>query len=216
MISDHQLQQDVLDELAFEPRVDAAHIGVVAKGGVVTLSGFVGNYAEKSAAEAAARRVRGGKAIAAEIEVRLSADKKQADDEIAERALRILRWDNLVPEQRIAIKVERGQVTLTGTVDWQYQKSEAEYDVRKLSGVVGVVNQLRVHSPAQAAEVKDQIERALQRSAKLEASRITVETDGGKVVLKGVVHDWHERELVERAAWSVAGVTEIQDRLTFG
>ena len=214
MTSDHQLQQDVLDELEFEPRVNAAHIGVVAKGGVVTLTGFVTGYAEKFAAEAAARRVKGAKAIAEEIEVRLPSDKKQADDEIAERALRILRWDELVPADHIAVKVEKGMVTLTGTVDWQYQKSEAEYDIRKLSGVVGVINQLQVKSPAAAAEVKDQIERALRRSAQLEASGIRVETSGGSVTLKGTVHDWFERDLIERAAWSVPGVTEVHDRLT--
>ena len=130
MMSDHRLQQDVLDELAFEPRVKAAHIGVVAKAGVVTLTGFVTSYTEKFAAEAAVRRVNGVKAIAEEIEVRLPMDKKRADDEIAERALRILHWDELVPDERIAVKVENGMVTLSGTVDWQYQKSEAEHDIR--------------------------------------------------------------------------------------
>jgi len=214
MISDQQLRRDVLDELKFEPRVNAAHIGVIAKDGVVTLSGFVAGYAEKFAAEAAARRVKGARAIAEEIEVRLPMDKKHADDEIAGRALRILQWDELVPDDRITIKVEKGMVTLSGTVDWQYQKSEAEYDIRKLSGVLGVINQLQVKSPAAAAEVKDQIEQALRRNAQLEASRIRVETSGGSVTLKGTVHDWFERDLIERAAWSVPGVTEVHDRLT--
>jgi osmotically-inducible protein OsmY len=214
MISDHQLQQDVLDELEFEPRVNAAHIGVAAKGGVVTLTGFVTSYTGKFAAEAAVRRVKGVKAIAEEIEVRLPTDKKHADDEIAERAVSILHWDELVPDDRLAIKVENGMVTLTGTVDWQHQKSEAEYDVRKLSGVVAVINQLQVKSPAAASEVKDQIERALRRNAQLEASGIRIETSGGSVTLKGTVHDWFERDLIERAAWSVPGVTEVHDRLT--
>jgi osmotically-inducible protein OsmY len=200
MISDNQLQQDVLDELEFEPRVKAAHIGVVAKASVVTLTGFVTSN--------------GVKAIAEEIEVRLPVDKKRADDEIAERAVRILHWDELVPDDRIAIKVENGMVTLAGTVDWQHQKSEAEYDVRKLSGVVAVINQLHVKSAAAASEVKGQIERALRRNAQVEASGIRVETSGGSVTLKGKVHDWFERDLIERAAWSVAGVTEVHDRLT--
>jgi osmotically-inducible protein OsmY len=214
MTSDAQMQQNVLDELAFEPRVDAAHIGVTAEGGVVTLTGFVPSYAAKFAAEAAVRRVKGVKAIAEEIEVRLPSDKKQADDEIAGRAVHILRWDELVPDDRISIKVEQGIVTLTGTVDWQYQKSEAEYDIRKLSGVVAVVNDLRVRSSTAATEVKDKIERALRRDAQLEAAGISVEAHGSKVILHGKVHDWHERELIERAAWSVPGVTEIQDRTT--
>jgi osmotically-inducible protein OsmY len=154
------------------------------------------------------------RAIAEEIEVRLPVDKKRADDEIAERAVRILHWDDLVPDDRVTIKVENGMVTLSGTVDWQYQKSEAEYDVRKLSGVVAVINQLKVKSPQAAAEVKNQIERALRRDAQLEASGIRVETSGGSVTLKGTVHDWFERDLIERAAWSVPGVTEVHHRLT--
>jgi osmotically-inducible protein OsmY len=214
MTSDHQLQQHVLEELEFEPRVNAAHIGVVAKAGVVTLTGFVTSYAAKFAAEAAARHVKGVKAIAEEIEVRLPSDKKQADDEIAERALRILHWDGDVPDDCITVKVEQGMVTLSGMVDWQYQKSEAEYDIRKLSGVLGVINQLQVRLPARTSEIKEKIEKALQRSAQVEASRIIVEADGGRVVLKGKVHDSYQRGLIERVAWSVPGVTQVQDRLT--
>jgi len=161
--SELQLRQDVLDELEFEPSVNAAHIGVTANHGVVTLTGFVTSYAEKTAAERAARRVKGVKAIAEEIEVRLPSDTKRADDEIAARAV----------------------VTLTGEVDWQFQKTEADHVVHKLSGVVDVVNQIRVTSPVHAFEVKEKIEKALQRTAELEASRITVETEGGRVILKG-------------------------------
>jgi len=214
MNGDHQLRQHVIDELDFEPSINAAHIGVVAKDGVVTLTGFVTSYAEKLAAERAVWRVKGVRAVAEEIAVRLPSDKKQADDEIASRALKILEWDGIVPADSIAVKVERGLVTLSGNVDWQFQKSEAEQDIRKLSGVVGVLNQLRVRPSAHAAEVKDQIEKALERSAELEASRITVETDGGKVVLRGKVQSRYERDLVERAAWAVPGVTEVHDHLT--
>jgi osmotically-inducible protein OsmY len=180
----------------------------------VTLTGFVTSYAAKFAAEAAARHVKGVKAIAEEIEVRLPSDKKQADDEIAERALRILHWDSDVPDDCIAVKVEQGMVTLSGMVDWQYQKSEAEYDIRKLSAVLGVINQLQVRLPAPTSEIKEKIEKALERSAQVEASRIIVEVDGGRVVLKGKVHDSYERGLIERVAWSVPGVTQVQDRLT--
>lgn len=214
MISDYQLQQEVEDELEFEPQVDAAHIGVFAKDGVVTLTGFVATYAEKSAAETAARRVKGVRAIAEEIEVRLPSDKKRADDEIAARALHILEWDNLVPAERIAVRVEKGVLTLSGTVDWQYQKEEAAYDIRKLSGIRGVVNHLRVGSPKTVTRVRETIEKALERSARVEADRISIEADGGAVVLKGKVRDWHERDLVEWAAWSVPGVTMVEDRLS--
>ena len=214
MITDHQLQLHVVEELEFEPRVDAAHIGVTAKNGVVTLTGFVSSYAEKVAAEAAVRRVTGVKAIAEEIAVRLPNDKKWADDEIAERAVSVLRWDDAVPNDRIQVKVENGIVTLSGTVEWQYQKNEAGHAVHKLSGVVGVVNQIRVQSPVPATAVTQQIYKALARDARTEASHVTVETDSGVVTLKGMVRNWHERELIERAAWSVPGVSEIRDQLT--
>jgi osmotically-inducible protein OsmY len=144
MSSDLQLRQDVLDELEFEPSVNAAHIGVGANRGVITLTGFVTNYAEKAAAERAARRVKGVNAIAEEIEVRLPSDAKRSDDEIAARALDILKWQVGVPADRIRVKVEKGTVTLTGEVDWQFQKTDAEHVVHKLTGVASVVNQIRV------------------------------------------------------------------------
>jgi osmotically-inducible protein OsmY len=213
MTSDHQLRQDVLDELDFEPAVNAAHIGVGAHAGVITLTGFVSSYGEKLAAERAARRVKGVKAIAEEIEIRLPSDKKIADDEIAGRAVDILKWRIGFPADRIAVKVERGVVTLTGDVDWRFQKSEAEAAVHGLSGVVGVANLIRVNSPVPVGEVKEKIQKALHRSADLDASRITVQIDGGKVILGGKVRAWYERDVAERAAWSAPGVTEVQDHI---
>jgi osmotically-inducible protein OsmY len=212
-MSDLQLRQDVIDELEFEPSVNAAHIGVVANKGVVTLSGFVTSYAEKAAAERATRRVRGVKAIAEEIEVRLSSDTKRADDEIAARAIDILKWQVGLPADRIKVKVEKGVVTLTGDVDWQFQKADAEYAVHKLTGVAHVANQIRVASGVHASEIREKIQKALQRSAEVEASRITVQTEGGRVVLSGKVRAWYERDIAERAAWSAPGVTEVQDHL---
>ncbi|HMD67214.1 MAG TPA: BON domain-containing protein [Stellaceae bacterium] len=214
MINDLQLRQDVLDELEFEPSVNAAQIGVTANKSVVTLTGFVTSYAEKAAAERAARRVKGVKAIAEEIEVRLPSDTKRADDEIAARALDILKWQVGVPADRITVKVEKGIVTLMGDVDWQFQKTDAEHVVHKLTGVINVVNQIRVASPVRASDVKEKIQKALERSADVEASRITVQTEGGRVVLSGKVRAWYERDIAERAAWSAPGVTEVQDHLT--
>lgn len=153
MISDHQLRQDVLDELDFEPSVNAAHIGVGANAGVVTLTGFVSSYGEKLAAERAARRVKGLKAIAEEIEVRLPSDKKSSDDEIAGRAVDILKWRVGHPANRISVKVEKGVVTLTGDVEWRFQRSEAEAAIHNLTGVAGVANLIRVTSPIQVPEV---------------------------------------------------------------
>lgn len=214
MISDLELQRDVLDELEFEPSVHAAHIGVIANKGVVTLTGFVASYAEKLAAERAARRVKGVKAIAEEIEVRLPSDTKHADDEIAARAINILKWQVGLPADRITIRVEHGVVTLTGEVEWRFQKSDAENAVHKLTGVVNVINYIKIATPAHAHEVREKIQKALQRSAELEVLGITVQTDGGKVVLRGKVRAWYERDLAERAAWSAPGVTVVEDHLT--
>jgi osmotically-inducible protein OsmY len=211
MISDHQLRQDVLDQLDFEPTVDAAHIGVGAHGGVITLTGFVSSYADKLAAERAARRVKGVRAIAQEIEIRLPSDKKVADDEIAGRVVDILKWRVGIPSSRIGVKVEKGIVTLTGDVDQQFHKSEAEHAVHNLSGVAGVANLIRVSTPVAVTEVKEKIQKALQRNAELDASRITVHTEGGRVILSGKVHAWYERDIAERAAWSTPGVAEVQD-----
>lgn len=213
MTSDHQLRQDVLDELDFEPSVNASHIGVGANTGVITLTGFVSSYGEKLAAERAARRVKGVKAIAEEIEVRLPSDKKSSDDEIARRAVDILKWRVGTPANRIAVKVEKGIVTLTGDVDWRFQKREAAAAVHHLSGVAGVANLIRIHSPVPVPEIREKIQKALERSADLDASRITVQTVGGKVVLGGRVHAWYERDIAERAAWSAPGVTEVQDHI---
>jgi osmotically-inducible protein OsmY len=214
MIGDLQLRQDVLDELEFEPSIDAAHIGVTANRGVVTLSGFAASYAEKAAAERAVRRVKGVKAIAEEIEVRLPSDTKHADDEIAGRAVNILDWQVGFPAERIGVKVEKGMVTLTGDVDSQYQKTDAEGAIHKLTGVVKVINQIRVATAVHPTDVREKIQKALERSADIEASRIAVRTEGGKVVLSGKVRAWYERDIAERAAWSAPGVTEVEDRLT--
>jgi osmotically-inducible protein OsmY len=216
MISDLELQRDVIEELEFEPSVNAAHIGVTASKGVVTLTGFVTSYAEKLTAERAARRVKGVRAIAEEIEVRLPSDTKHADDEIAARAINILKWQVGLPADRITVKAEHGIVTLAGEVEWRFQKNDAEAAIHKLSGVVDVINQVRIAAAVHAAEVKEKIQKALQRSAELEAHSISVRTEGRKVVLTGQVRAWYERDLAEQAAWSAPGVTSVEDHLTVG
>lgn len=213
-MTDTQIRQDIIDELDFEPSVNAAHIGVAVDDGVVTLTGHVASYAEKLAAEQAVRRVKGVQAIAQEIEVRFPSDKKTADDEIAARALNILRWSAVVPTEKVQVKVQNGWVTLTGEVDWQFQRSSAESELRKLSGVAGVINDIVLKSRVQPQDIKRKIEDALKRSAEIEAQGIRVSVlDGGKVSLEGKVHDWQERRSVENAAWSALGVTSVEDNL---
>ena len=213
-MTDKYLRQLVLDELDFEPSVDAANIGVAVENGVVTLSGHVHSYAEKMAAERAAQRVKGVRGIAEEIRVRYPEEKRTADDQIAQRALSIMSWDAQLPSGAVKVKVERGWVTLTGAVEWFYQKNAAAAAVRKLSGVVGVSNQIEVKPRVQMADVKQKILAALERNADVEANAIRIAVEGDTVKLEGKVKAWYERDLVERAAWSVPGVRSVEDHLT--
>ncbi len=213
MNEDAILQQRVIDELQFDPSIAAAHIGVSVRNGIVALSGHVDSFVEKAAAERAARRVRGVKAVAQEIEVRLPGDKKTEDDEIAARAVKLLEWDVAVPHEAIRVKVTHGIVALTGTVDWAYQSAEAEYDVRKLGGVKAVINDLRIRPQANVTDVRAQICGAFERSAELDAGRVAVDLVNGKVVLSGKVRSWTERQDAERAAWSAPGVTAVENRI---
>lgn len=213
-MSDRTLRDDIMNELDFEPRIKAAHIGVIVEKDVVTLSGHVSSYAEKLAAEDAVRRVRGVRAVATEIEIRHPSDKKIADDEIARRAVDILAWDATVPRNAVKITVNNGRVTLSGNVSWQFERKAAEDQVRKLSGVKGVINNIRMTPSISPADIKVRIENAFRRNAEFEADAVVVSVDGGTVGLDGVIHDWAERDAAERAVWSVAGVTDVRNRLT--
>ncbi|MGO8799295.1 MAG: BON domain-containing protein [Roseiarcus sp.] len=212
-MDDKALRQRVVDELEFEPSVEAAHIGVAAEQGVITLSGHVGSYAEKIAAELATRRVKGVVGIAEEIEVRYPGSNPVADDEIAERCLNVLAWDVFLAKDAVRVKVERGWVELDGKVKWQFQREAAENSVRKLGGVVGVSNRIEVQAEAQGAEIKSRIESALKRNALVDANEIRIVVDGDEVTLEGKVHTWNERADAERAAWSAPGVSFVVNHL---
>ena len=213
-MNDKELRQNVIDELEFEPSIDAADIGVAAENGVVTLSGHVSSYMQKISAERAAWRVKGVKAIAQEIEVRLPWDKKVHDDEIAKRAIDILAWNTLVPDNSIKVLVRDGFVTLSGQVDWNYQREAAAREVQKLNGVRGLVNNITLMPNAQKVDIRQRVLDALKRHAEVEANRINVDVDsGGSVKLSGVVDDWEERQAVERAVWSAPGVRSVVDNL---
>jgi osmotically-inducible protein OsmY len=215
-MSDMNLRQDIVDELDFDPSIDSANIGVAVTHGVVTLSGHVNSYAEKIAAEKAAQRVKGVRAIAQEIVVRYASDKKTADDQIAERALSSIAWDARIPANDIKVKVAQGWVTLTGNVHWYYQCAAAESAVRRLSGVVGVTNLIEVKPKTQPQDVRAKIIEALKRNAEVEADSIRVIVHDDKVTLEGKVKAWYERGVAERAAWSVPGVAAVEDHLSLG
>jgi osmotically-inducible protein OsmY len=215
-LNDKQLRQDLLAELDFEPSIDSADIGVAVENGVVTLTGHVPSFAQKLAAERAAWRVKGVKAIAQELQVRIPSDKKDNDDEIAKRALSVLAWNSSVPAGSVHVKVQAGLVTLLGQVNWNYQRVAAESSVRKLSGVVGILNNIALapEQTVQPTEVKRRIADALKRHAELEAGRIQVTVrDSGVVSLDGEVNNWDERDAAERAAWCVPGVRTVEDHL---
>jgi len=212
---DLELRHKVLAELEYDPSVDAANIGVMVNEGVVTVTGHVSSYAQKVAAERAVRRVKGVRAIAEEIEIRLPREKKTSDDEIAKRAANILRWDSQVPKDAIEIMVQDGWVTLSGTVEWQFQRTAAVSDVYKLSGVAGVNNHIKIRSRVQAADIQNRIEDALKRNAEVEAEGINVTVRDGAVTLTGFVHDLAEHDAIKNAAWSAPGVQSVEDQLRF-
>lgn len=212
MIDDKQLKQSVLDELKWEPSVNAAHIGVTTKDGVVTLMGHVESYWEKSAAEKAAQRVKGVKAVAEEIEVRLPYSVKRGDEEIASAAVSHLKWDSAVPSDAIKVKVEKGRITLTGEVEWHYQQEAAAEDVQGLWGVVGVDNQVTIKPRPNATNIRDSIKVALNRSW-FDPANIAVAAQGGRVTLTGTVNSWYERDVASSTAWAAPGATSVENDL---
>jgi osmotically-inducible protein OsmY len=213
MKSDSQLQQDVMAELKWEPAVLATQIGVEVKNGVVTLAGEVGSYTEKLAAERAAQRVNGVQALAVEMKVHLSQSGTRTDADIAASAKNILAWTSSLPTDAVKVMVEGGWLTLSGDVQWQYQRQDAADRVRHLMGVTGVSNQIGIKPPLSAIVVKSDIEAALRRRANADADTIAVAVDGADVTLTGTVHSWAERELATRSAWGSVGVRNVHDQM---
>ncbi len=214
MKTDYQLKHDVEAELSWDPRIIEPEIGVAVRDGVVTLSGFVKSYAQRIAAEHAAERVSGVRALAEELRVKLPGTVDLSDTDIAHRALSALEWDIEVPDSRIKLRVDKGWIVLEGEVGWQFERVAAERAVRYLSGVKGVTNQIHIASHVSTYDVSKRIKDALQRSADSDAASIEVEANAGRVTLRGIVHSWAERADAERAAWGAVGVTNVDDRLT--
>lgn len=214
MTTDRELQERVLKALEFEPGVDAAKIGVTAHEGVVTLRGSVSTFYEKWRAERAGSHVYGVRALANDIEVLPTHDSGRSDTAIAEAAANALSWDTAVPAKAVLVTVRDGWVSLTGSVEWQYQREAAEHTVRRLYGVKGLTNAITVKPQVRAADIKTRIEDAIKRSAEVDAGRIGVQARDGQVVLSGSVRSLSERREAERAAWSAPGVMMVDDRIT--
>ena len=214
MKTDTQLQQDVIAELKWEPSVNAAQIGVEVKDGIVTLAGHVSTYAEKLGAERAAQRVSGVKALAIEMDVKLSGSSKRTDADIAGAAKTALQWTSSFPKDGVKVMVESGCVTLSGEVDWEYQRQAAAKGVRYLMGVTGVSNQIVIKPHVSLSAVKADIEAALKRRATADAQKILVEVRGADVTLTGTVHSWSERDLARHSAWGTPGVRNVVDQMT--
>lgn len=214
MSYDETLQKAVISQLHWDPSVNAGHIGVTSNDGIVVLSGHVETFAEKHAAEAATRQVKGVKGVAEEIEVRLSFDFKRDDDVIAAAAVDRLAWDVSVPPDAVTVSVQKAFVTLTGEVTWNYQKEAAEQDMRRLYGVVGVSNQITIKPQVDVANLSDNIMHAMHRSWFFDPQTVKVTATLGSVRLTGTAHSPHDRDAAASTAWAAPGVTEVVNNIT--
>jgi osmotically-inducible protein OsmY len=213
MRSDSDIRRDVEDELRWDPQIDATDIAVSVKNGVVTLAGFVRSYMQKYQAEADAKRVAGVVAVANDLEVRLPGVDERPDPDIAREAVDRIKSELPFAWDRTRVVVKSGWVTLEGEVEWNYQRERAEDAVRRVRGVKGITNFIEVKPRVAPSEIRRKIEEALRRAAEIDASRITVETVGSEVILRGTVRSWAERQEAERAAWSAPGVARVDNRI---
>ncbi|MFZ2392749.1 BON domain-containing protein [Rhodoferax sp.] len=213
MKTDSEIKKDVLSELQWDPLISETKVGVTVNEGVVTLTGHLDTYAEKVAAKRAAGRVSGVKAIALEIDVIPAGIHQRSDTEIALAVEHALSWNTSVPQDRVKVAVEKGWVTLTGDLDWNFQRRAVERMVRPLKGVVGITDNIQLRTLPVPLKLQERIQEALTRQAMREARRIEVSVEGSEVTLRGHVHSWAERNAAEGASWSAPGVTRVNNQL---
>jgi osmotically-inducible protein OsmY len=213
MRSDSEIERDVKEELQWDPDLDATDIAVSVKQGVVALAGFVKSFSDKYEAETAVKRVAGVVGVANDLEVRMPSVDERPDPDIARDAVAAIKSQLPISSEHIKVIVKNGWVTLEGHMEWQYQKSTAEFAVRRIKGVRGVINNIMLKPQVEPADLQRKIQAAIKRLAEVDANRVSVEANGSEVILKGTVGSWVERQEAERAAWAAPGVTKVEDRI---